>query len=111
MVDQTSLVGKSIQVKMHSFSEQNIEKAMKDIVVALRSSGSNIYGPIPLPMKPKKFIVNTSPHVNKNAREQLEIRRHSRMIIISNTDPGVLQEISNIKISYGIEVDFKFVEA
>ena len=70
---------KKIRISMEAFEHKILDEAVKKIVNVLKDSGVKVAGPIPLPTKIDKITVNRSTFVNKDAREQFEIRRHKRI--------------------------------
>ena len=73
-----------IRLRVKSFDHKVLDEAIKKICLAIQDSGAEMVGPIPLPTKTQKITVNRSTFVNKDAREQFEIRRHKRMVDIVN---------------------------
>ena len=81
MADQT------IRIRLKSFDHRLIDKSAKEIVETAKRTGAQVRGPIPLPTKMERFTVLISPHVNKDARDQYEIRTHKRLMdIVEPTD-------------------------
>ena len=76
------LAGQKIRVKLKSFDAKLLDQSAAKIVATTNRSGAKVAGPIPLPTKIEKFCVLRSPHVNKESREQFEIRTHKRLIDI-----------------------------
>jgi len=96
-----------IRISVKSFDHRLLDEAVKKIVMIASDSGSKVVGPIPLPTKIEKITVNRSTFVNKDAREQFEIRRHKRLIDIlepSTKTMGLLQDIS---IPNGVNIEIK----
>ncbi|MCW4013077.1 MAG: 30S ribosomal protein S10, partial [Candidatus Bathyarchaeota archaeon] len=67
-----------IRIKLKAFDYRILDKAVKDIVNTAKRTGAEVVGPIPLPTRIEKFTVLRSPHVNKKARDQFEVRTHKR---------------------------------
>jgi len=96
-----------IRISVKSFDHRLLDEAVKKIVMIASDSGAEVVGPIPLPTKIEKITVNRSTFVNKDAREQFEIRRHKRLIDIlepSTKTMGLLQDIS---IPNGVSIEIK----
>lgn len=99
-----------VKVKVSSFYNDLLDKFVGEISSAVFQSGGTMHGPIPMPTKQKRFVINRAPHVNKKSREVYYIRTHSRVLYIySSGSKNVLQEIQNIAIAPGIGVDVKVV--
>ena len=73
----------TIRIKLKSYDHAVIDKSTRDIVETAKKTGARINGPIPLPTYIERFTLLISPHVNKNARDQYEIRTHKRLIFIN----------------------------
>ena len=72
---------------------------------AVKASGLDAVGPIPLPTKIRRYCVLTSPHVNKDAREHFEIRTHKRIIDVYQPTDATLENLRNLDISAGVDVE------
>ena len=80
----------SIRIRLKGFDHRLIDHAAREIVETAKRTGAQVMGPIPLPTKKERFTVLTSPHVNKDARDQYELRTHKRMMeIVEPTDKTV----------------------
>ena len=80
----------SIRIRLKAFDHKLIDTSTQEIVETARRTGAQIRGPIPLPTRREKFTVLISPHVNKDARDQYEIRTHKRLLdIVSPTEKTV----------------------
>lgn len=88
----------TLKISVKAFEHRAVDDAVKKIVSAAKDSGSQIVGPVPLPTKIEKFTLNRSTFVNKNAREQFEIRRHRRIILINNPTHSTLETLQKINL-------------
>ena len=80
----------SIRIRLKAFDHKLIDTSTQEIVETARRTGAQIRGPIPLPTRKEKFTILISPHVNKDARDQYEIRTHKRLIdIVEPTEKTV----------------------
>lgn len=96
-----------IRIKIKSFDHKLADEAVKKIVTLAKDSGSTVVGPIPLPTRVEKVTVNRSTFVNKDAREQFEIRRHKRLVEIQNPSAQTLDMLQDINIPTGVGVEIK----
>lgn len=96
-----------IRIKVKSFDFKLLDEAVKKIVTLVKDSGATVVGPIPLPTKIEKVTVNRSTFVNKDAREQFEIRRHKRLIEIQNPSASTTEVLQNLNIPTGVGVEIK----
>lgn len=96
-----------IRVNFKAYDAKLLDKAINDIASIVKRSGANIVGPIPLPTRKQKFCVLRSPHVNKESREQFEIRTHKRLMYITDTTPQTMDSLMKMEVSPGVQVDIK----
>ena len=94
---------KMIRVKLKSFDVKVLDKSAAMIVATTNRIGAKVAGPVPLPTKVEKFCVLRSPHVNKESREQFEIRTQKDLDII---DPHA-QLKPKLELPAGVSVDIK----
>ncbi|WP_010598412.1 30S ribosomal protein S10 [Rickettsiella massiliensis] len=105
-----SLNCQDFRILLTSFDHHLIDEATKKIVASLKRTGAILRGPIPLPTRIKKLTVLTSPHVDKDARDQYEIRTHRRLIdVYSSTDKtaDALKRLDDLPSEVNIEVKTK----
>lgn len=95
-----------IRLKLKAFNSQIIDKATLDIIAVISRINKKFRGPIPLPNRVLKFIVNKSPHVYKKSREQFEIRHHTRLIII-NSSTEIVDALMKLNIAFGVDIQVK----
>jgi len=96
---------KKIRISVKSFDHRLLDDAVKKIVSLANDSGVKVVGPIPLPTKIQKITVNRSTFVNKDAREQFEVRRHRRIIEILEPNAQTLDFLQNVSIPSGVWVE------
>jgi len=87
----------NIRITVRAFEHKLIDEAVKKIVLTAKDSGAVVVGPIPLPTKIEKVTLHRSTFVNSDAREQFEIRRHKRLIDITESTPKTLELLQGIK--------------
>jgi small subunit ribosomal protein S10 len=92
-----------IRIKLKSFDHNLIDKSIFEIVDTAKKTGAKIIGPIPLPTRIEKFTILISPHVNKDARDQYEIKTHKRMIdIVANS--ATVDALMKLDLAAGVDV-------
>ena len=96
-----------IRISVKSFDHKLLDEAVKKIVLIAKDSGAVVVGPIPLPTRIEKVTVNRSTFVNKDAREQFEIRRHKRIVDIVEPTPKTLELLQDINIPSGVGIEIK----
>lgn len=93
-----------IRLTFRSYDHQLLDKAVKQVVLAVRRTGSLVVGPVPLPNKRKCFTVLRSPHIDKKSREQFEIITHRRILDILAPSDQTLDALTKLNISSGVDV-------
>ncbi|AEF82285.1 ribosomal protein S10 [Leadbettera azotonutricia ZAS-9] len=96
-----------IRVRLRGFDVELIDQSAKSIVQNVQKAGAKVTGPIPLPTRINKVTVLRSPHVNKKAREQFEMRTHKRLIDIINPSPEVMDALMKLELPAGVDVEIK----
>ena len=96
-----------IRIKLKAFEHRILDKAVRDIVNTAKRTGARVVGPIPLPTRIEKFCVTRSPHVDKNSREQFEIRTHKRLVDIFEHNPQTIDALMKLELSAGVDVEIK----
>jgi len=98
-----------IRIKVKAFDHKVIDEATKLIIETAEKTGAIIMGPIPLPTKIEKFTVLKSTFVHKDARDQYEMRTHKRLIDITETTPATIEELSNLSLPSGVDIEIKMI--
>ncbi|HIH2763148.1 MAG TPA: 30S ribosomal protein S10 [Candidatus Azoamicus sp.] len=93
-----------IKIKLKSYDHKVIDQSTKEIVDTAKKTGARISGPIPLPTHIERFTVLTSPHVDKNARDQYEIRTHKRLIVIVEPTDKTVNALMKLDLSAGVDI-------
>lgn len=101
-----STAGK-IRILVKSFEHKLADEAVVKIISSIKDSGAIVVGPVPLPTKIEKITLNRSTFVNKNAREQFEIRRHKRLIDVMEATPKTMELLQSLSIPAGVGVEIK----
>ncbi|MEI6378652.1 MAG: 30S ribosomal protein S10 [Candidatus Falkowbacteria bacterium] len=96
-----------IRIKIRSYDHKIIDQSTRTIVETVKRTGAKIYGPIPLPTEKKKYTVNSSTFVHKNAREQFEMRTHKRLVDIIEPTAATVEALSNLNLPSGVDVEIK----
>lgn len=93
-----------IKIRLKAFDHKVIDAAASEIVDTARRTGAKVQGPVPLPMRKERCIVNTSPHKHKNAREQFEIRTHMRLVVIEGPTEKTVDALMKLDLATGVDV-------
>ena len=98
-----------IRIKVAAYESKVLDASIKQIVDTAMRHEAQICGPIPLPTEIKKYTVNRSSFVHKDAREQFEIRTHKRLIDILNPSAKIIESLTDIHLPSGVNIDVKMV--
>ncbi|WP_159714600.1 30S ribosomal protein S10 [Blochmannia endosymbiont of Camponotus nipponensis] len=93
-----------IRIRLKAFDHRLIDKSTVEIVETAKRTGAQVRGPIPLPTKKERFTVLISPHVNKDARDQYEIRTHKRLIDIVEPTDKTVDALMRLDLAAGVDV-------
>ncbi|MFT6363001.1 MAG: small subunit ribosomal protein S10 [Planctomycetota bacterium] len=92
---------------MEAYDHEALDQSASDIIETAKRTGAIVRGPIPLPTRIERFTVLRSPHVNKKAREQFEIRTHKRLIYISEPTSQTVDSLSSLNMPAGVDIRIK----
>ncbi len=98
-----------IRIKIKAFDHKIIDKSTKTIIDTVQKSGAQIFGPIPLPTEKVRYTVNRSTFVNKDARDQYEMRVHKRIVDIVEPSAKTVEDLSSLNLPAGVDVEIKMV--
>ncbi len=98
-----------IRIKIKAFDHKIIDKSTKTIIDTVVKSGAQIFGPIPLPTEKVRYTVNRSTFINKDARDQYEMRVHKRIIDIVEPSAKTVEDLSGLNLPAGVDVEIKMV--
>ena len=93
-----------IRIRLKAFDHKLIDASTQEIVETAKRTGAQIRGPIPLPTRIERFTVLISPHVNKDARDQYEIRTHKRMVDIVEPTDKTVDALMKLDLAAGVDV-------
>ncbi|WP_430461215.1 30S ribosomal protein S10 [Thalassolituus sp. LLYu03] len=93
-----------IRIRLKAFDHRLIDTSTQEIVETAKRTGAQVRGPIPLPTRKERFTVLISPHVNKDARDQYEIRTHKRMLDIVEPTEKTVDALMKLDLAAGVEV-------
>ncbi len=97
----------TIRIRLKSFDHRLIDKSALEIVETAKRTGAQVRGPIPLPTKKERFTVLISPHVNKDARDQYELRTHKRLMDIVEPTDKTVDALMKLDLAAGVDVQIK----
>ena len=94
----------TIRIKLSAHDHRLIDKATQEIVATAKKTGAKIHGPIPMPTRKERITILISPHVNKHARDQYEIRTHKRLLDIVEPTEKTVDALMKLDLAAGVEV-------
>ncbi len=97
----------TIRIRLKAFDHRLIDQSTREIVETARRTGAQVRGPVPLPTRKERFTVLISPHVNKDARDQYEIRTHKRLIDIVDPTEKTVDALMRLDLAAGVDVQIK----
>ena len=100
-------IANRLRIRIRAYDNKVIDASVRQIVYTARRYGGNIVGPIPLPTEIRKYTVNRSTFVHKNAREQFEIRVHKRIVDIIEPTPKIVDALTNLNLPAGVDIEVK----
>jgi len=98
-----------IRIRLKAFDHRLIDQSTQEIVETAKRTGAQVRGPIPLPTRKERFTVLVSPHVNKDARDQYEIRTHKRVLDIVQPTDKTVDALMKLDLAAGVEVQISLV--
>ncbi len=96
-----------IRISLKAFDHKMIDRSALEIVDTARRTGALVKGPIPLPVRIEKYTLLRSPHVNKKARDQFEIRTHKRILDIVQPTDKTVDALMKLDLAAGVDVEIK----
>lgn len=101
------MAGQKIRVRLRGFDHKIVDQSAFSIVQTVKRTGAKISGPVPLPTKINRYTVLRSPHVNKESREQFEMRTHKRLIDIFDPTTETIEALMKLELPAGVDVEIK----
>ena len=97
----------TIRIRLKAFDYRLIDKSAKEIVETAKRTGAQVRGPIPLPVKMERFTILISPHSDKDARDQYELRTHKRLMDIVDPTDKTVDALMKLDLPAGVDVQIK----
>ncbi len=101
------MASQTIRIRLKAFDHRLIDRSAKEILETARRTGARVLGPIPLPTKKERYTVLVSPHVNKDARDQYELRTHKRLMDIVDPTEKTVDALMKLDLAAGVDVQIK----
>ncbi len=98
-----------MRIRIQAYEHKVLDASVKQIVDTAKRYGAEIAGPVPLPTGIKKYTVNRSTFIDKNSREQFEMRIHKRLIDVLNPVAKTIDALTNLNLPAGVDVEIKII--
>ena len=96
-----------IRIRLKAYDHRILDQSAEKIVESAKKTGATVSGPIPLPTEKNVFTILRSPHVNKDSREQFEMRTHKRLIDITDHNAKTVDALKRLDLPSGVEIEIK----
>jgi small subunit ribosomal protein S10 len=101
------MTNQRVRIKIRGFDHRLVDQAVKQIVETVERTGAIVVGPVPLPTHIEKFCVIRASNIDKDSREQFEIRTHKRLIDILQPSSKTIDALTQLNLASGVEIDIK----
>lgn len=101
------MTSQRIRIRLKAFDHRLIDQSAREIVETAKRTGAQVRGPVPLPSKKERYTVLISPHVNKDARDQYELRTHKRLMDIVDPTDKTVDALMKLDLAAGVDVQIK----
>jgi small subunit ribosomal protein S10 len=109
MAKKESDLPQKVRLRIKSYDHKLIDSSARRIIEAAERNDAAVVGPIPLPTEIKRYTVNRSTFIDKNSREQFELRIHKRLVEILNPNQKIIESLSNLNLPAGVDIEIKMV--
>ncbi|NPV07192.1 MAG: 30S ribosomal protein S10 [Anaerolineae bacterium] len=96
-----------IRIRLKAYDHRLIDQSAQQIVEAAERTGAAVAGPVPLPTKTERFVVMRSPFIDKDSREQFEIRTHKRLIDVLRPTSKTIDTLMRLNLPAGVDIEIK----
>jgi small subunit ribosomal protein S10 len=96
-----------IRIRLKAFDHRVLDDSVRKIVDAAERTGAAVVGPVPLPTKIEKFTVNRAAFIDKDSREQFEIRTHKRLIDVVDPGSKTIENLTKLDLPAGVDIEIK----
>jgi small subunit ribosomal protein S10 len=106
-----ALGGSMVKMRLKAYYPDRLDYSVREIVETVKRTGAVVSGPIPLPRRIRRWTLLTSPHVDKDAREQLQLTQHGRVLIIHVSSADTMNAIRQIELPPEVDVVIQVVDS
>ena len=101
------MMQQNIRIRLKAFDHRTLDLSTKEIVSTAKRTGATVVGPVPLPTRIEKFTVLRSPFIDKDSREQFEIRTHKRLVDILDPSSKTVDALMRLSLAAGVDIEIK----
>jgi small subunit ribosomal protein S10 len=105
--DKNPEISQRIRIKLKAYDSKIIDKSARQIIETVERNNGTVIGPVPLPTEIHRYTVNRSAFIDKNSREQFEMRIHKRLIDITNPNSKIIDSLMNLNLPAGVDIELK----
>ncbi|MBK5262838.1 MAG: 30S ribosomal protein S10 [Peptostreptococcaceae bacterium] len=98
---------KKIRIRLKAYDHKSLDQSVAKIIDAVKKTGADVSGPIPLPTEKEVVTILRAVHKYKDSREQFEQRTHKRLIDITNTTPKTVDALTKLDLPAGVDIEIK----
>src|SRR5713226_7188608 len=106
-LQRNSMAKQKIRIRLKSYDHRVLDQSVKQIVDIAEKTGAIIVGPVPLPTQIEKFTVQRAPFIDKDSREQFEIRTHKRLIDVVEPGSKTIENLTKLNLPAGVDIEIK----
>jgi small subunit ribosomal protein S10 len=107
--DKEGSTAPKLRIRVSAYENKILDVSVKQIVDTAMRYDATVQGPIPLPTEIRKYTVNRGSFIDKNSREQFEMRVHRRLVDILNPSPKIVESLTNLNLPAGVNIDVKMI--
>lgn len=104
------LAGSTVKIRLKAYYPDRLDHSVREIIDAVKRTGAVVSGPIPLPRRTRRWTVLTSPHVDKDARDQFQLTQHGRVLIVYVSSADTMNAIRQIELPPEVDVMIQVVD-
>ena len=101
------MANQRIRIRLKAFDHRLIDQSAREIVDTAKRTGAQVRGPVPLPSRHERYTILVSPHVNKDARDQYELRTHKRLMDIVDPTDKTVDALMKLDLAAGVDVQIR----
>ena len=98
-----------LRLRVRAYDHKLIDNSVRQIIETAEKNDASVIGPIPLPTEMRKYTVNRSTFIDKNSREQFELRVHKRLLDILNPTQKIIESLGNMNLPAGVDIEIKII--